>query len=1038
MVLPRRGLLYTAFFLSGITALIYEIVWARYLTLFLGGTSVANTIVLATFMGGLACGNAFFGRSADRPETSQLRLYSLLELGIGLLCLLFPTLFAQISSLYIALGSRVGAGAPLNDVLKVLLAVLSMFLPCALMGGTLPVLARYVVVSLQDLGSRIGLLYFINTAGAAVGSALGGFWVVEHWGLEFGMVGTSLVNITLGAIFYAISKGEPRDLPPAPAGAETAPSGQDSYNARQTRVALVAIGVGGGLSMLYELCWVRVLVLSMGNTVHSFSTMLLSFILGIAIGSALVGRLLRRPRNALALFALCEIGISLLVLAPLPDYEALPFIFFRLGSLLVHTPSTYPLFLLLQVLVGSALMILPTILIGATLPLASRICTDRLESVGRRVGDVFAANTVGTVLGAVLTGFVALPVLGVERSLMVGAALSGLLGVVLLGTWRPSGPDRPLPALREAWRPESLDVGPRLWPTALGLVALATASVALRPAWDPRLLQPGLYRWEVGHPFKSWDEFKADARKDTYLFSKDGADATVSVIETATGRGLLVNGKPDASTYFPDILTQTLVAHLPMFLHRDPHSAMVVGLGSGATASAILLHPGSTVDVAEISPEVVSAAAYFSSLNGGILHDPRMSLKIVDGREFLLLSPRRYDVIVSEPTNLWVPGVSALFTRDFYSVVDKRLAEGGIFSQWLHVYVSDADMVTSVASSLSEVFPYVSAWMIGDLDVIFVASRERPDFRPDVFVDRFQKTAPWRHVPATDSRARILQEPLLFLAGQVASGEAVRAWCSPARGGVYRDFRPRLEFQAARAQFLAHHYPFLENLDERVVRLAAEPLFLEAFLERYPLDSPGQARLFGALQSFGGTYQQLGNRIALAALLRGDQSLLLRLPPEEAGRALLLDRLAGQLDRGPAPDLCSDYLRILGKVLPEATSVFARPPWEKAAERVEACAAVAGADAAIFRADLAAILAASEVKGALDRIRSLAQDGSLTRLDPERRQRLLLGAAALEFQEGRREQALSWVAEALKENPSSAAAHRLERGLAPPPPGTSP
>jgi spermidine synthase len=942
----RRGLLYSAFFLSGITALVYEIVWSRYLTLFVGGTSVAHTIVLATFMAGLAAGNAFFGRRADRPGTKPLRLYALLEVGIGLLCLLFPTVFSWVSSLYVILGSHVGPGAPVNAVLKGLLAALSMFLPCMLIGGTLPVLVRYIVVNLTDLGPRIGFLYFINTAGAVAGSVLGGFWVVEEWGLEFGMVGTSLINITLGAIFYFLAQAterEPKDAPSLPPVEEQSPT-EDVYSAGQARTAFFAIGVAGGLSMLYELCWVRLLVLSMGSTVHSFSTMLLSFILGIALGSALVARLLRKPRNAMALFGLCEVGISLVILVPLPWYEALPFVFFRMGSVLVHDAATYPLFLLAQVALGLGVMLLPTVLIGATLPLASRVCVDRIDSVGARVGDVFSANTVGTVVGAILTGFVALPRLGLERTLIGGAIASGLLGVVLLRSWRPAGTDSPFRAVAEVLLGSDTAPAPRLWPAALVALLLASANVALRSNWDPRLLQTGLYRWEGRYAFESWDDYKMNARKRSYLFSKDGADATVSVVESGGGRALLVNGKSDASNVFPDILTQALIGHLPMFLHRDPHTAMVVGLGSGATAGAILLHPGSSVDVAEISPEVVSAAAFFESVNGGILRDPRMSLKVMDGREFLLLSRKRYDVIASEPTNLWVPGVAGLFTRDFYNVVAEHLEKGGVFSQWIQLYGTNASMVTSVARSLSEVFPYVSAWAVDKQDLIFVASRERRSFDPEAFVRRLEEVDPARGVPKTDARVRILRDPVLFLTSQVATVGAVRLWSS--KGAIYQDFRPRLEFEAARAQFFGRPYPLFENLDERVVHRTDEPLYLEQFLHRYPIDAAARQRLFEALQSFGGVSQALGDRIALAAALEGDRDLLTRLSPEAAGRLLLVEALAERIDRkGSETALCTAYEQAVGALLPAASSVFAHPSAETWNDRIQVCKGRAGATA---------------------------------------------------------------------------------------------
>ncbi|HKC12327.1 MAG TPA: fused MFS/spermidine synthase, partial [Vicinamibacteria bacterium] len=388
-----HGILYVAFFLSGATALVYQVVWSKYLTLFVGGTSFAHTIVLATFMGGLAFGNWAFGRLSDRAGWDKLLLYALLETGVGLLCLTFPTLFVWLSEIYLAVGSRTGLTSPLNPFLKTGLAVASMFLPCALMGGTLPVLVKYAVESLAGLGARLSWLYFINTAGAVLGCALGGFYVIEHLGLEFGMVGTSLLNLGIGGVCYLLYKGARGSGPtPPPAHLE---GGAEAYSRTQARTAFWCIAVAGALSMLYELVWVRILVLSIGGTVHSFSTMLIGFIAGIALGAALAGWLLGRGRNPLALFGLCELGIAGAVLIPLSYYEALPYAFYRLSSTLARTPDTYPLHLLLAVVWAGIVMLVPTTLMGAALPLATRVGIDQFRTLGRKVGSAFSANTLG-------------------------------------------------------------------------------------------------------------------------------------------------------------------------------------------------------------------------------------------------------------------------------------------------------------------------------------------------------------------------------------------------------------------------------------------------------------------------------------------------------------------------------------------------------------------------------------------------------------------------------------------------------------------
>lgn len=1054
MRVPRAAV-YAAFLFSGLTALVYQIIWSRYLTLLVGGTSVAQTIVLATFMGGLAFGNAFFGRRADHARTDRLRLYALLEVGIGLSCLLFPAFFDVISRTYLALAAVSGPGATVNHVLKVLLAAASMFLPCALMGGTLPVLAKYVVDSMSGLGARIGWLYFVNTAGAVVGCVVGGFYVVEAWGLEAGIIGASLGNLAIGGIFYFWSKRASASAPAAPqapreAGEsevalparEAAPeepraerAAAAAYNLMQARVAFWCIAVAGAVSMLYELTWTRVLTLSIGGTVHSFSTMLISFISGIAIGSWLAGRIMRRPVNALALFGLCEIGIALSILIPLRWYERLPFAFHRIGSWLAHTPETYGLYLLGQVLLAALVMVVPTTLIGAALPLASRVCVEGLDVVGRRVGNVFSVNTVGTVMGAVLTGFVLLPALGIRNTLLLGGSVSAALGVALLWAWRPRGAGAPSVALLDAVRPSSPVQGPAAWPLAAGTAAVAVLAVALTASWDPRLMQQGLFRWGPSG-FKTWEEFRRYALDTKFVYVRDGADGTVSVQERSpTHRAIRVNGKPDAST-LSDMPTQLMVGHLPMLFHPDPKSAMVVGLGSGATASAVLHHPGVHADVAEISPEMLEAARFFEPWTAHVLANPRMSLYVMDAREFLLVTRNHYDVIVSEPTNIWIPGVANLFTRDFYRVVRSRLQPGGIFAQWMQSYSADPVMVATVIASLSREFPYVSAWLVAETDLVLLASDVRPRFDPDLFTRRLAALRPTFDVPMERKPGPLVMfhDPVLFLAHQVGTGEAVAMAWPAAALPAYFDLRPRLEFQAARAQYVGATYPIRDQLDCRVTPLGREPLFIEEYLERHPLDTQRRLQLASEFEQLGPGFRHLRSAVAAALVRLGEENPLALLNASEATlAAVTLSRSLGQRIDGPGrPEVsdCLGYLRAEHAILREGRSVFAPLPIPGFEARVARCVEAQPDQTAQFRAGAARAMAdAGAREPALRFIRTLEEDGSLQRLDAGEASGLLTAGSMLLLEEGRYEDATPWVRKALDLDHSNATAARLALGL---------
>jgi len=1025
-----RAGLYLAFLASGLTALLYQILWSRYLTLFVGGTSVAQTIVLATFMAGLAFGNAFFGRRADRPGVDRLRLYALLEAGIGLACLLFPAAFDALSRAYLSVASRSAPGAAVNHVLKVALAAGAMFVPCAFMGGTLPVLAKYVVDSLRGLSVKISWLYFVNTAGAVLGCLVGGFYVVERWGLETGMVGAALVNLAIGGAFYVVSRTRPARAVVSETGEGDPLAGEPAYTPRQTQVAFWCIAVAGAVSMLYELCWTRVLTLSMGSSVHSFSTMLVSFISGIAIGSALAARLMRRPRNVLALFALCEAGVALSILLALPAYERLPYAFHRLGSWLAHSSDTYPLYLLGQVLTAALVMAVPTTLIGAALPLASRVCVDRLDVLGRRVGEVFSANTVGTVVGASLTGFLLLPGLGVERTLVLGCAVSALLGVLLLWVWRPQW--RPLSArgLRDAVSAGARADGPGLWAAAAAVLALALTAVLVRPGWDPRLMQAGLFRWGSTVEFRSWDSFRRMAAGDRFLYVKDGMDGTVAVQEQdALNRNIRVNGKVDASV--ADMATQLMVGHLPMLLHPDPRRAMVVGLGCGATAAAVLRHPGVTADVAEISPEMVQAAAYFEPWNDAVLGNPRMALHVLDAREFLLLTRDRYDVIVSEPTNVWVPGVANLFTRDFYRVVRARLRPGGLFAQWLHVYSAEPAMVASVVASLRAEFPYVSAWLVKETDLILIAGDQRPPFDAARFEQRLAQVHQAEGLPSPPRSAlAAFLHPVLFLSHQIGTDQGLQVAWPAGSAPVYRDLRPRLEFEAARSQFVAQRYRVRTRIDERLTRVGAEPLFVEEYLARRPLDANARLVLGDLFTGLGGSYEELGAALTATAVLDGADSpeLLARLPESLLAKVVLARVRGRQIDADAQPGaaVCEGYLQAERGLLRAASSVFGRPPAEPLETRVEKCIAATPQAAEGLRTGLARALAdAGAAEPALRRIRQIERDGLLDRMQPREAAELLVSGSMLLLQSSQREQAFPWAARALDLDPLNAAAARI-------------
>ena len=363
-----NAFIYLCFLLSGVTGLVYQVLWGKYLQLFLGAGSYAHAVVLATFMGGLALGNALFGRFADR-RVGKLALYAGLELGIGLSCLLFPAFFNLLSQAYLALASSDPESFG-NLAVKFVFAVCAMLLPTVLMGGTLPVLSKYVIRKMTDVGSKVGWLYFINSIGAVAGCVLAGFWLIAHFGLELSMVGTAAVNLAIGAAFLYLRRFE--SLPAgaervtAARHAETAETPLRSYTNGQIGGVVLFIFLSGVVSMVYEVAWTRLLTLVMGASSYSFSVMLMTFIGGISIGGVLVSLIMRKDRNALLLLALCELGVFVSLLMMLPVYERLPFYFNGLAALFSRTPAAFTLYQVSKVATCFLVMAVPTILNGMT------------------------------------------------------------------------------------------------------------------------------------------------------------------------------------------------------------------------------------------------------------------------------------------------------------------------------------------------------------------------------------------------------------------------------------------------------------------------------------------------------------------------------------------------------------------------------------------------------------------------------------------------------------------------------------------------
>lgn len=700
------SLLAVCFFGSGFTGLVYELLWTRRLQLTFGSTTYSITAVLAAFMAGLGLGGYLIGRRVDRSRLSGVRIYAYLELGVGLYALASLPLLSLCEHLYAALQAWLELGQWGAALLKLLLAFPVLAFPAALMGGTLPALTRALCESRSTLHVTVSRLYGVNTIGAAMGTALTGLVLIESLGIWQSMVLAALVNLSIAALVLGRLRREAADSSPAPA--EPAPQGEAAPELRLLAhlrspailFCAVAVTLTGFLSMLYEIVWTRMISLVVGSSSYAFAIVLAIFLFGLALGALLYSRTAAtRPPSAGGL-AVLLLGLGLWVTLTLSLIPLLPEIMIRLAQI----PGVgYLRLLAFELVLALTVLLIPTLILGAALPMSMGIVSRALGQLGRDVGGVYLANTGGAIAGSVLTGFALIPLLGSERTLVVGVLLNlALAAVGILGFGGPP--------LRRA----------------IGLAGtLAVGAVCLmQPSWPPSVFDSGLgTRLDSVVAKGPLDLARRLERAPSRLrFLEEGVNATVSVREFPNQLTLLVNGKPDASSG-GDMTTQATLGAIPLLAHPRPTEVAVIGFGSGVTAHVATFFPEvARIDVVEIERAVLRAAPLFRAVNGGVEEHAKVNLILDDARSLLRTSSRRYDVVISEPSNPWMAGVASLFSADYYELARRRLKPGGIFGQWLQLYRIDAEAVAMILRTMLTSFPEVEVWHADAHNLILLGS----------------------------------------------------------------------------------------------------------------------------------------------------------------------------------------------------------------------------------------------------------------------------------------------------------------------------
>lgn len=702
------GVALVCFFLSGAAGLIYQVVWTRMLTQIFGNTTYAIATVLSAFMAGLAAGSYVFGRIADRRKNDFL-LYGILEAGVGLYGFLVPWLFELGAKIYIPLFQLSSSHPFLFNLLLFILSFFLLVLPTVLMGATLPVLSRFFIRSFSQLARRVGDLYATNTLGAVLGCGFAGYYLIPALGMRKTVYLAAALNLGIALLIFWVDwlrEKEPDESRPEPAVESVESAGRGSVS-WLGGVLLVSFGFSGFAALVYENAWTRALTMVLGSSTYSFTTMLVTFLVGLALGGFLYARLLGGREVRVSTFGFLELGVGIAALATIPLFEKLPFIFLRL---LQSLGGSFSLFLSVQLLLSALVMFLPTLLLGMTFPLVARLFTQSLYQVGSGVGSSYAANTVGAVLGAFAGGFVFIPWLGVQNSIVVAVVINLIVGWLLLVAD---------PRWSARWRAV----------TGVALLGGVVLIPLKMPRWDRHVLISGVTIYNDRYEDLPLDSLRLEEMKrDDILYYREGLTATVSV--QRIGKNYLyfrTNGKIDGS--YGDALSQLMSGYIPLLLHPGGERAAVIGLGTGMTARAVAAFPLQEVEVLEIEPAIAQAQAYFNDKNGKVLEDRRVRLIPTDGRNYILGTPKRYDVIAAEPSNPWIAGIANLYTREFYEIVKSKLKEEGVFAQWFHNYSMSPDDFRMVFRTFGEAFPHVSVWVMKESDYLLVGSRKEQVFR---------------------------------------------------------------------------------------------------------------------------------------------------------------------------------------------------------------------------------------------------------------------------------------------------------------------
>lgn len=671
LALPTiKLLLLLLFFFSGFVGLMYELVWIRVLSVIFGKTIGAATIVVSVYMAGLGLGSLYWGRKIDTIK-NHLKTFGLLQFGIAISCLLVMAFFVILPQLYRFIYNALHISQTTSLIFIFIVSFLCMLVPTFLMGGTLPVISKCYIQNDREIGRGIGALYTVNTCGGIFGAGLTGYILIGTIGQAQTQITAIMISIVLGGISFLLQSSSERNTH----GEEALVTVE--YPAGVIKVSLLVAGLSGFCGLAYEILATRVLGIFLLNSTYSFSSILIIFLLGISIGSFIFTKYLSDKKQLLMILAFAQILIGVYIITLSPFFNDIPVILDPLRRNILRI--SFFKVMLPGLILSSILLLIPAIGMGISFPIVCRLYTSHIQTIGNKVGKIFFVNTLGSITGPLVAGFILIPLLGVSRGIIGIAFITLLLGISLVFFYSDTKQKNMFSII------------------SAGILVFCLLA-AYFGITNSRIHPPSIFR--------------SKSHVDAIRYYKETSEGTVIVREDKrTGvRALYVNNNAACGVTYDALHVVKMLGHLPFIVNPALRDVCIIGFGIGITTSAVTRHPVKAIDCIEICPGVKDAASYFSQYNNNIVSHPKVRFIGGDGRNHLLLTKKKYDLISCDPIHPSL-GCGNLYTKEYFQLCRNHLTNQGVVTQYLPLHKLSLHEFKSLIKTFASVFPHTSVWL---------------------------------------------------------------------------------------------------------------------------------------------------------------------------------------------------------------------------------------------------------------------------------------------------------------------------------------